>query len=393
MNTRFAVIAVIGALLPLAAGAQAPSCDNPDTFCVGDPCFTTVTSVVSPCVVDFGARTLIIGRRIRMPDNGVLHFTARAINVKSLIDGRGLTGGHITLTATDRIDQRGRVDTSGTVAAGSILFQAGGDIALDGKIKSVATSGSGVAGGTITFAAGGRVTCSARCGVDVRGNGAGAGGQATYRGAAGVDVIGHLVAEGGTGPFLQFASSAGGVTVGTDIRMRSTIGPGGTILLYAATVSNITRSIEARGATTGGTIDLIAPSVVFTQGARAPGATGGVVRAFATTVTSLQPIEANGVTTGGMVDIVSDSIAIGAPVRATGGGHGGDVSLVATTGDLSMSGTFDVRGGGRFVASAAGALTATGQFQTDAGCVALTAGGALNTSGATSDTPFTSACP
>src|SRR5262249_42071046 len=151
------------------------------------------------------------------------------------IAGNAAHGSRITLIARQRIDQRARIDASGSMEAGMIILQAGDDIALDGRLRAVAGAGSGISGGTVVFDAGGRVTCSARCGVDGRGNGPGAGGRALYSGVAAVDLVGHLVAEGGTGPHLEFRSGAGAVTLGTDIRMDGRLGAGGDILLVAAT--------------------------------------------------------------------------------------------------------------------------------------------------------------
>jgi hypothetical protein len=394
MKLRDAIALSLFLGLARIAHAQVP-CTSPDDFCVGDPCYTISASVVSPCVVDFGDRFLVINKRIKMPEGGILEFRARRIWVKSSITAVGNTGGSITLIADDLLEQRGKVDASGAIQAGTVVLLAGGNVALDGKVKAAARfRSSATAGGTVAIDAGGLVTCSARCGVDVRGQSVGAGGSAIYRGAAGVDVIGHLVAEGGVGPHIEYTSSGGAVTVGTDIRMRSTLAEGGYILLAGATSANITRSIEARGKTTGGTIELVAPAVNFVPGARAPGATGGQVLVTAGTVNAIQNIEANGTVAGGLVRITADDITIGSAARANGSGQGGRVELTASTGNMSLQGAYDVRGGGGTIeASAAGDLTAQATFQAAGGCIGLSAGGTLTTTGSSFDGPVTPSCP
>ena len=43
-------------------------CTNPDDLCTGDPCVIPAVEVVSPCVADFGARTVVVGGRLRVRD-------------------------------------------------------------------------------------------------------------------------------------------------------------------------------------------------------------------------------------------------------------------------------------------------------------------------------------
>ena len=65
------------------------SCDDPDNLCTGDPCVMDNVEVMPPCVVDFGARTLIIRDRLSRafnPASSLVSLTAGAITVESGTD-------------------------------------------------------------------------------------------------------------------------------------------------------------------------------------------------------------------------------------------------------------------------------------------------------------------
>src|SRR5262249_16463966 len=122
------------ALLLVASGVRAQvSCSNPDNLCTGDPCVIENGSVASSCVVDFGARALVVRGTVHVPDGGVLSFSAGAITVEK--PGRidavhgdvGGNAGDITLQANGGIDVSGRLDASGAYGhIGTIIVEAGG---------------------------------------------------------------------------------------------------------------------------------------------------------------------------------------------------------------------------------------------------------------------------
>ena len=86
VRSMAAAFAMVAALASQAAADV--SCADPNDLCTGDPCTITTVSVQSPCVVDFGARTLIIAGTVSVPDDGTLSFTAATIIQRGPIDGR-----------------------------------------------------------------------------------------------------------------------------------------------------------------------------------------------------------------------------------------------------------------------------------------------------------------
>src|SRR5689334_9423242 len=112
MRQRAMTVAAVLVILASAAQAQV-SCSDPDNLCTGDPCVIDGTfTVVSPCDVDFGSRTLTVRGRMRVPNAGELSFSAGAITVEAQggIDGSNVvalggvgTGADITLTASGAI--------------------------------------------------------------------------------------------------------------------------------------------------------------------------------------------------------------------------------------------------------------------------------------------------
>ena len=148
------------ALLALPARALV-SCANPDNLCRGNPCVTGQIEVVSPCVVDFGDRTLVIHGTLKVPNNGVLSLKAGNIDVRRAIVGRHARrfesgGADITLTATRDLNVRWRIDVSARTNPGSIHLVAGGNVRLFAPVRA-ATSGPEptASGGSVTIQAGG----------------------------------------------------------------------------------------------------------------------------------------------------------------------------------------------------------------------------------------------
>src|SRR5262245_6461669 len=123
---------ILSALLSLAATASiagAVNCSVPDELCTGDPCVTAAISVTSPCVLDFGARTLIIGGTLDLPEGGQLSLTAASIEIHGTIDGGGGNAADVTLIATNgSILQSARISVPGSVQPGTVILSATGDI-------------------------------------------------------------------------------------------------------------------------------------------------------------------------------------------------------------------------------------------------------------------------
>jgi len=127
--------ALLCAVLVTAARAQV-DCDTPDDLCTGDPCIVGAVEVDDSCVLDFGARTLVIEGSLRMPNGGELSLTAGAIQVAGRIQN---------------------MTTSVPGAGPRIQLAASGDVAMDGPIRVVGVRNNAVPG-EITIQAGGNLT-------------------------------------------------------------------------------------------------------------------------------------------------------------------------------------------------------------------------------------------
>lgn len=99
---------------------------------------------------------------------------------------------------------------------------------------------------------------------------------------------------------------------------------------------------------------------------------------------------------GGGVRVDAPTVVLGPRVQlnANNDGNAPGLCFNATAGDLTLNGTFLAHGGGEdIVGLATGNLIANGVFRAaPGGCIALTAGGAIDTSAASFDTPLLSSC-
>ena len=74
-------------LLALVSDARAQvDCDTPDDLCVGDPCTIESVIVAASCTLDFGARTVVVKGRLRMPGDGHLSLSAGAIRIDGSLE-------------------------------------------------------------------------------------------------------------------------------------------------------------------------------------------------------------------------------------------------------------------------------------------------------------------
>src|SRR5262245_11562212 len=83
-----ACAALVIALLALPAHADPASCADPGHLGRGNPGVVGALDVISPCVVDFGDRALVIRGTLRAPSGGVLSLKAGSIDVRHPIVGR-----------------------------------------------------------------------------------------------------------------------------------------------------------------------------------------------------------------------------------------------------------------------------------------------------------------
>src|SRR5215475_12790030 len=84
--------ALLGAMAVLALAAPAGAvtqvdCNTPNDFCVGDPCVTKdeLQITVPSCVLDFGARALVLSQVVFVPNGGSLTLSAGSIEIRRRI--------------------------------------------------------------------------------------------------------------------------------------------------------------------------------------------------------------------------------------------------------------------------------------------------------------------
>ncbi|MCC6764623.1 MAG: hypothetical protein IT293_08165 [Deltaproteobacteria bacterium] len=409
---------VASVALSASRGLAQVSCADPDNLCTGDPCTITTVAVQSPCVVDFGARDLIIAGTIDVPDGGTLDFTAKTILQQGPIDGRHVgngvgNGAAVVLESTvGDIELRGEIDATGTAASGSIDVTAAGNLLVKDNLNAK-TSGANVTatGGTITLTAGGTIETDQTAVVDAQGGDTTAGGTISIAGVGNVVVKGRVRAEGLPGGTITIGSTAGSVTAenhlrvgsplnagtinvgaASDVTLREQIlasgsdGDGGDVLI-ATPNGNVTIEDKVRvgGETAGGSFMVSAPSGTVTISARiqARAGIGGLVDVSAATIVPKQDIDARGRTgDGGTVELTATTAVdlVKADIDASGKVNGGAITLAGgpVSGDVTVdSSKLRVKGssgtGGLLTVSAAGGAVTIGAATVE--LTAKTAGG------------------
>jgi hypothetical protein len=419
-------ISLAAALSPSRVIAQV-DCSDPNNLCTGDPCIIGPVDVQSPCVVNFGPRTVVVDGKMVLLNAAVLDFTANVIEINEQISGRNPDGSQITLTATSgdiTVDKA--IDGSGRVTPGTITLDASGNVNIDARLTSRPRGGS-APGGAITVHADNVLTITSHGRVETKGSRHTQGGSVQLSGDAGVSVAGGVDASGGPGGSIQITSSAGAVSLEEDLRVFSKVGVAGSISITASGAVTSSAEVLGNGVTGGADITVTAASVDFDEGlflrATQAGA-GGTADIVATGDVSVERVRTDGNPTGGCIRLKSNAgnimLSRDNEADAVGGdGIGGrivfdaagdvtvpngvDVEVDAATGgsisingtNLTLAGDFNMRGdtGGAIEAIASGNLTtASGTFRAETGgCIGLSAGGTLDLSGAF-DVTVTASC-
>jgi hypothetical protein len=451
-----AVFALIVSFAVAPARAQV-DCSDPDNLCTGDPCTIDEVGVLSPCVVDFGARDLVLSRTIKVPNDGVLSFTAENIEVNGKVVARHTAaaagdGGDVSLIASNSIQLFKRIDVSGRATPGSVLLAAGGDVLLGAPIIASARGGSATApGGTVTVVAQGSLTSSHRARIKVKGKDT-PGGSVSL-GAASVALDSGIDARGSVGGIALVAGSVGAVVLGDKIDVNGKSSVGGTITISGAADVTVDRLV-VNGRSTGGVIDISGGAVdvrgVMQASAFGPNSNGGLISIAGQTV-SIHTIRLRGRANGGVltasssvgnveasgsIDLLSTDgtggdvsllaafgVTLGSRVRASGATAGGTIDIESTGAWVTAGGHLDVSAesgaggsvaitaftdvilddgaeasgtpGGTIVAHAGHDLLAIGAFEAQVGgCIALTADNLLwPLDDATFDPPLSLICP
>jgi len=458
-----------------SSGQAQVDCDTPDDLCVGDPCVIGTTLVDASCVLDFGARTVVVAGRLRIPSDGELSLSAGVIQITGSVENlrplAEVSGGpKIYLVADGDIALEGQIRLAGAqrgvLLPGEVTLDAGGGLTVEGRLSATtspttilyrATGGDLVFRGRVnTLRDGGEITLSASGSVALwgslrrlddiiveAGTSAELRGSATPQSSLTVDAGGLLtldtsvrapgadvVLHGGSGVVLQksiyltplfvFSGSAeivstnGPVTISRPLRsVDVTVSAAGDIAVDAAvSATPPTRS--------GGTITLISTGgdVIVSDRLRAQagdgtqpldGAGGHIHIVAAELVSIAADIQVNAFpgrtgAPGGTLQVDAGRVlATEVHFDADGDSPGPDFAgspaagfrLTSTLGEISLDGDFLARGGPSVIEVAAATdLVAAGSFQVAPdGCIGLSAGGTIDTSAASFDTPVVTDCP
>jgi len=227
-------------LLVLASRVDAAvvSCDAPDNLCTGDPCVIETLTVVTPCEVDFGLRTLEIAGTVTVPDGGTLSLAASTIRLTGKLDGRNLNNGigaSVTLDG-NMVELDGAIDVGGTTGGGSVVLTAG-NLMPRGKIRATSKLGPG---GTVALSGG---SFNVPNTIDVRGA---SGGSIEIQGGFVQVGFKALDARGLAGPGGSVTLSVTDVTVFGNVDLRGKGGDGG--MLTWTGRAHFTRKVDVSGA-------------------------------------------------------------------------------------------------------------------------------------------------
>lgn len=398
MDAWTRLVACTFAIACLAPVARAQvSCNDPDNLCTGDPCTINDIEVDSPCTVDFGARALVIRGRIRVPAAGSIDLTAASIEVQAhgVVNGSreepGGVAADLALHASGAILIEGRLLASGHNAAGSITVEAGGVLTVAGTVRTNAPP---------------------------------IGGSVFLSGDAGVQITRFVKASGGTGGSIVVQSTAGDVLIDHDLRAEGD-GTGGTIMLQAVGTVTVSARVSVQGKGAGGALyvgcgsDCVIDRRLRVRSSKGVG--GTLSLAAGANVIVNDDLDARGKIQAGTIDIsalgdvslqtqadvdlrgdlpgsahvtgASATVATGVRWSARTRQPGGGLRFVTTAADLTLDGVFETRSG-TIEGMAAGNLTAGGRFRAAPdGCIALSAGGTLDTTGGDFDVAIVADCP
>jgi hypothetical protein len=382
---------LLAALLLAASTARAQvDCDTPDDLCVGDPCVVGTVAVDETCVLDFGARTLVVAGRLAMPNGGELALAAGSIRIEGTVEnlrpvGPPSTGPRMSFTADGDIAFDGRIrlsDARGAELAGEVVLDAGGSLEVDGSLKA-STAPTTVlyraGGGDLSFT--GRVYQS------------GDGGSLT------LSASGELGLDGSLSQIEHVAVAAGSHV---DVRGRMsppltlTVDAGG-VLTFATTIRSYGADLALRG-DLGVLVErsiILTPVFVFAGSLEIASANGAVtiekeIRSVEIRVTAADDLVANALVSarpptrsGGTIELTSTGgdVLVREALRAQSGdgaqpddGAGGHVRITAA-GLASIGSNVQVSAfpgrqdapGGTVEIEAGRILTAGGLFDADGG--------------------------
>ena len=378
-STSLVAVPVILALLGVAPVSAQVDCSNPDNLCTGDPCVVPKIKVASPCVADFGNRTVVVSGPLELPTSppfccdGVLSLSAGAIDVQGVI----LRASNITLVAGGDVRLRRPLKARGSAGADpTITLSAGGSVQVDGSITSrwytppivsidagddITVAGAIIAhfSGKVFLSAGGDIAIDRSVNVNDQNLDFGFAGEVTIDAGGSVSIGRQVLARGEGG-----SSGNPKVTIS---------GAGGVVVERGILVG--TSPFDGSNYPTEVTVSSSLGDVRISK--RLQALPHGDIRVSAGGTATLDARTLAGWSTGPFPPGYPNSTA--------------QIRVSAST--VVMDGVFATTDG-IIEAAASGNLTAGGEFRAAPdGCIALTAGGTLDTSAATFDLALSGDCP
>ncbi|MCX7109689.1 MAG: filamentous hemagglutinin N-terminal domain-containing protein, partial [Proteobacteria bacterium] len=331
-------------------------------------------------------KTLIENKQLIQAEGGRVLMTAMAasrlqgavINNAGAVEANSITseGGVIRLTGADEITNTGTLDASGKTAGGTVEITAAGTVGADSSGQSLsAIHQSGIVKADSSAGHGGTITLSAHDEIDNTGtldaSGATAGGTVEISAA---DTVGDSSAQS-----LSTLHQSG------IVKASSSAGHGGTITLTANDEIDNTGTLDASGATAGGTVDMEADTIGADSSGQPPSLVrqAGIVKADA-----LSGKGGKIVLTGEHLQLDKDSLTTatgtsgGGEIYAGGGKHGSPLPLAGEgsgvraknakstrveTGAVLDASATDSGDGGIIVAWGDDAARAYGEFRANGG--------------------------
>jgi len=374
-----ALAAAVIALAPRSAGAICaateiigsalePACPSAGASCVVNRDY----SVDNGCTLDFGSMALTINSHLTVGTHAVTLRAARitlgaSAFLDAIGDAQGARGGLVHLVATGAgsggtidLAQTSRIDTGGNVSAGDVIFDSGGTVTVNGRIRSDFRNPE-AAGGTIQINAGGDIVATAASILSARGGSdSDGGGEIDLYANGRVEVDSQLMIDGSDGGFIDIGGGTTAHVFDIDAGATGDAGSGGCIEVDGLNGTQVSGVIDADGSRgldmTGGCGGLVqldsengdavvdAAAHITANGTIPDGGGGQILITALRNVNIYGILEARGPgddTCGG--DLCADAgldltIAVTASLDASGGGDGGCIDLSGQR-NVTLNGT------------------------------------------------------
>ena len=337
----------------LALAGEAAALNQPDQFCIGDPCVIASPKAADPDItLDFGTRAVVLQSTLEL-----LPLADGSIGSLTIQAGRFSIVGNGQLKGSSSSKQAGKVTINvvtdiqidDTLASGAVRLsgQNGGTLTLTTTSGSVSGAGRFVLFGDGTQASGGTLAINSAAAVtltgqlDIGGGPQGNGGELDINAGGNVSVTNQIDLAAGTGGVLDL-SAGGSLTLGAiDLFANGDVGDAGQAFIDAGGDVDFLGVFDGRGSDAGENCG---------DGADVDVSAGGDI-----TIAAEWHMQGRGLDcTGGMLALDGARVFVQSLMDLSGTGtegYGGDFdifggTLVRITGDIALDG--GQGGGGDF---------------------------------------------